>query len=85
MNDDLRKHRAQEAQRLLDDPVLNEVHDGLKRDALAELMSALPDYDMDLKRTVLIERMRAVDHLRQGLQSLVDAQRNATRSTFKAV
>jgi hypothetical protein len=79
MNDDIRLHRAQEAQRLLEDPILNEVLDAIRQAALDELMNTPIDIDMDLKRTVMIERMKAVEALRQGLRSLIDAQRNATR------
>ena len=63
------EHRAAEARRLLDEPLLNEALNGLEAQAIEEMLR-VPFWN-DRKRRLLTDRVRVIRGIRDHLQSAV--------------
>ena len=62
-------HRALEAQRLLDEPLLNEALEKLEQSAIDEILR-LPFWS-DRKRRMLTDRVRVIRGIRDHLRSVI--------------
>ena len=71
------EHRAAEARRLLDEPLLNEALDKLEHDAIEEILR-LPFWS-DRKRRMMADRIRVIRSIRGHLRSIVLTGVDATR------
>ena len=75
--------RASEAQRLLDEPLLNEALDRLEQDTLNEILGA--PFWSDRKRRMLTDRVRVIRGIREHLRSVILTGRDADRSRLSVV
>lgn len=62
-------HRAQEARRLLDEPLLKEALDRIEQDTVEEILR-LPFW-ADRKRRMLTDRIRVIRGMRDHLRSVI--------------
>lgn len=71
------EHRAAEAQRLLDEPLLNEALSKLEQSAIDEILR-LPFW-ADRKRRMLTDRVRVIRGMREHLRSVILTGVESTR------
>lgn len=72
MNEAEARHRAAEAERLLNEPLLREAFEGTTRSALAELLACRgAEPEDDRKRRMLVDRLYVIEELRSHLEMAI--------------
>ena len=78
MTRDELRHRASEARRLLDEPLLIEAFDNLEEAVLAELLSVRgAEPEDDRKRRMLLDRLHVLQDVRSHLQLTIAEGKSA--------
>lgn len=74
MDDDLRRYREREAQRLLNEPLLVEAFARLEQETFEEILGTRVWWRFgQAKRNALVERVRVIRETRNSLRRIIEA------------
>lgn len=74
MDDDLRRYREREAQRLLNEPLLVEAFARLEQETFEEILGTRVWWRFgQAKRNALVERVRVIREVRNSLRRIIEA------------
>lgn len=82
MTPELAKHRAAEARRLSDEPLLNEAFDAIERAAIEEMLS-VKGWRADKRRRLLADRVNAIRDLRARLRTMIATGEQTARGGLR--